>query len=208
MKFSILMPTRNRQEFITLAVEAVLAQTYQDWELLIGNAGVPLVLPADDRIDCLNRPCTEPEALNLGIRRATGDVFVVANDDDRLTPDALQFVSEQLQERDWLVGRILYGNQLYGQPGRGFRDLLFGNYIPQPASFWTRRAQVAVGEFDETNLYACDYEYWLRLSRYCDPFHVEHVMSRYSMHGQQNTVTHLAEQVRDASIARRKHGGQ
>jgi len=36
MKISLLMPTKNRREFLPRAIASVLAQDYQDWELLIG----------------------------------------------------------------------------------------------------------------------------------------------------------------------------
>ena len=35
MKFSIIIPTFNRSQFITNAINSVLNQTYKNWELVI-----------------------------------------------------------------------------------------------------------------------------------------------------------------------------
>ena len=42
MKFSVLLPTRDRLELLRLAVETVRRQDYDDWEIIAGQAGVGL----------------------------------------------------------------------------------------------------------------------------------------------------------------------
>ena len=37
MRFSILIPTRNRLEYLKLAVESVLRQDYEDWQLIVSD---------------------------------------------------------------------------------------------------------------------------------------------------------------------------
>ena len=37
MKFSVLLPTRNRLEYLRYAIETVLRQDYQNWEVIVSD---------------------------------------------------------------------------------------------------------------------------------------------------------------------------
>ena len=37
MKFSVLLPTRNRLKYLKYAVDSVLAQDYVNWEIIISD---------------------------------------------------------------------------------------------------------------------------------------------------------------------------
>jgi glycosyltransferase involved in cell wall biosynthesis len=96
-KITVLMPAYNAGKYIREAIESVLAQTYQDFELLIVNDGstddtVCAVLSINDpRIVLVNK---EHEgiaaALNTGLRLA--DTYYIArfDADDICMPDRLE----------------------------------------------------------------------------------------------------------------------
>lgn len=100
--FSIIIPTHNRSEKVTRAINSVLAQTYRDFEIIVIDDGsiddtfekikqlqnlgvdkVPLIYIRQVRQQRLI-------ARNKGMQQATKDWIVWMDDDDELFPDYLE----------------------------------------------------------------------------------------------------------------------
>lgn len=110
MKVSVVIPTYNRPELLTgRAIPSVLAQTVEDWELLVVGDGTDAetcrlmagLAAADRRIRFTNRlrqaypddamaawGLAGVEALNWGWDHAAGDWVAVLGDDDEYLPHA------------------------------------------------------------------------------------------------------------------------
>lgn len=100
-KVSICLPTYNRSHFLTYAVESVLAQTYQDWELIICDDGstdnTAEVIQqwqssqSQERIIYLKQEQNIGRSQNMqaGFRSAGGKYLIKFDDDDALTPEFL-----------------------------------------------------------------------------------------------------------------------
>ncbi len=92
MKFSVLLPTRNRLEYLRSAVGSVLRQDYPHWELIISDncseqdvrGYVESV--GDPRIKYFrtDRPVGVTENWNNALERCSGDYVVMLGDDDAL----------------------------------------------------------------------------------------------------------------------------
>lgn len=97
MKFSILIPTRNRPELLRLAVESVRLQDYADWEIIVSDnasdADIAHQMQAfgDSRIRTRRHDLLIPvtDNWNAALEMATGDYFVMLGDDDALIPGCL-----------------------------------------------------------------------------------------------------------------------
>ncbi|WP_165073530.1 glycosyltransferase [Paludisphaera rhizosphaerae] len=101
VKFSILVPVYNTPaHFLAAAVESVLAQTYQHWELILADdASTDAAtlgylaggLPRDPRVILVRRPVNGniSAATNTAAEHATGDFVVLLDHDDVLDPEAL-----------------------------------------------------------------------------------------------------------------------
>ena len=90
-KFSVIIPTYNREQMLTEAIRSVLDQTIQDFEIVVVNDGgnVPNV-PDDPRIRILTKTNGGPaSARNHGIKAAQGRYVTFLDDDDLYTPDRL-----------------------------------------------------------------------------------------------------------------------
>src|ERR1700733_11251308 len=94
---SIILPTFNRQEYLVPAIESVLAQTFEQWELIIADDGSAdatrryLQSLADPRIEVMllehtGKPCV---ISNLAIRRARGQYIAFLDSDDLWLPEKL-----------------------------------------------------------------------------------------------------------------------
>lgn len=211
-KISIIMPTMGTRTTIERAIEAIHAQDYKNWELIIQNGGTAHYRDFPDRrIKVYNEPDTGiTDAMNKGMAKATGDIFNWQNDDDAMAPGTLTFVSQQLKDHEWLYGYINMtdGSQgyLWGEQWHGINQLIQGNHVPQPSVYWTRKAYETVGPMDEAQDLTSDYDYWIRLGKAYEPLFVNRVMADYYLHPDQITQKDQTEQIRQAGETSRKHG--
>ena len=92
MKFSVLIPTRNRLEYLKYAVLTVLEQNYSNWEIIISDncseedvEGYVRSLK-DPRILYFrtSNSCSVTENWNNAIEKSSGDYIVMLGDDDGL----------------------------------------------------------------------------------------------------------------------------
>jgi glycosyltransferase involved in cell wall biosynthesis len=106
MKFSVLLPTRNRLDLLRYAVESVRLQEYPDWEIIISdNASTEDVSSfaasyADKRIRYYRTERLLPvtENWNAALERATGDYLIMLGDDDGLMRNCLATAHKIIQE--------------------------------------------------------------------------------------------------------------
>ena len=124
MKISVLLPTRNRLQLLTYAVESVLRQDYDDWEVIISDnhseedvAGYVAGLD-DPRILYQRTDTLVPvtENWNLALRRSSGDYVVMLGDDDCLVDGYFRTVSDLV--REYRFPDFVYHKALvYAYPG-------------------------------------------------------------------------------------------
>ncbi|KAF3886960.1 MULTISPECIES: glycosyltransferase family 2 protein [Nostocales] len=96
-KISVCIPTFNRMNLLPHAIESVLKQTYQDFELIVcddgSQDGTPNLMSqyTDSRIKYIRHSQNIGKSNNMrsGFDAATGDYFIKFDDDDRLTPEFL-----------------------------------------------------------------------------------------------------------------------
>lgn len=106
---SIIIPTYNRAEFLREAIASVLAQTYQNFELLILDNCSPDHTPEvvasfkDPRIKYLRHQCNIGSIANwtYGVSWANGEFLAVLGDDDQYAPD---FVRSKIEAFDRFKG--------------------------------------------------------------------------------------------------------
>ncbi len=97
-KISICTPTFNRANLLPFAIESVLQQTYEDFELIICDDGSSDETPeliskyTDNRIKYIRHSQNIGKSNNMrsGFDAATGEYFIKFDDDDKLTPEFLE----------------------------------------------------------------------------------------------------------------------
>jgi glycosyltransferase involved in cell wall biosynthesis len=97
LKFSIIIPTYNRANFIVSTIHSALNQTYSDLEIIIVDDGSTdntkevVSLINDSRVIYFRKENAERGAArNFGINKATGDYITFLDSDDLLYPDYLK----------------------------------------------------------------------------------------------------------------------
>lgn len=101
---TIIMLAYNRETFIAEAIEAIINQTYKNWELIIidngstDNTSTIIKLYSDHRI--IHESYTQNRftgtVRNIAIRKASGELIAFADDDDIWMTDKLEKQVHQL----------------------------------------------------------------------------------------------------------------
>ncbi len=227
-KITLVTPSLNQVAFIERTVKSVLGQEGGfDLEYLVFDGG-----STDGTADVLRRyegrlrlavgPDTgQANAINKGLRAASGDVVGWLNSDDLLYPGALARVVAAFAERPglvWLHGRCEIVDE-DDRPIRRWlsaykdfrcrrysrRSLLVENYVSQMTVFWRRSAMERVGYLDESMRYSFDYEYWLRLSALADPLYLEHRIAAFRWYEASKSGSSFERQFREDEEAFLRH---
>ena len=181
---SVVLPTRNRPDFLLEALRTVALQNHAELELiLVRDGGSPLNEAATDLLGKLDFPHIlverddPPEGLaqarDNGIARARGDVFAFLDDDDLWSPIHVKQLSDVL-DRDPELS-VVYSDARIVEESSGavriigveFNLEAFGknSFIP-PSSFAARRtAFEQFGLFDPKMVYSEDWDWLLRAAR-------------------------------------------
>jgi glycosyltransferase involved in cell wall biosynthesis len=180
-RVSMVMPVFNGARYLAAALDSILKQDFQDFELICLNDGsndaTPDILAdyaiKDPRIAYRDNRGNIglPATLNAGFATARGEYHSWTSHDNLLRADMLSALVEVL-DADASVG-VVYagysvidgdGEMLRYHPPRPAEERWFGN--PVGAAFLYRREVTeALGGYDESLFGAEDYDFWLRAAR-------------------------------------------
>jgi len=122
---SIIIPTYNRCAYLFRAIESVLSQTYQDFELLIIDDGstdetekhVTDLIKENKKIKYIKTPNRGVSAArNLGIHISTGELISFLDSDDEWLPDKLKIQIDFLQNNQDL--NLVHGEEIWIRKGK------------------------------------------------------------------------------------------
>jgi glycosyltransferase involved in cell wall biosynthesis len=186
-RLSIITPSLNQGQFIERTIRSVLDQGYENLEYLIVDGGstdstVETIRRYEDRIAWwITEPdAGQPDALNKGLARATGEVIAYINSDDYYLPGAFETAIGILQVSgaSWMAGAARFVDEdarlreiWRPRPPWTYESTIRGRHwwalapwsVPQPSAFWTRELQQKVGPFRLDLDYVFDTEFFLRL---------------------------------------------
>jgi glycosyltransferase involved in cell wall biosynthesis len=116
-RFSVLIPTYNREEYLRQAIDSVLAQTFTDYEIFVIDDGstdhTPELLRSyGNRIRVLRQQNQGPEAArNRAAAQASGEYLAFLDSDDLLMPCALEIYDRIIRTLDappLVIGSMIY----------------------------------------------------------------------------------------------------
>lgn len=190
---SVIIPTTFRSELLLKdAIQSVLQQTYQLFEILVVADGVEIPSEfqrsfTDPRIRFLAtaRRRGPAAARNVGIHHARGEYILFLDDDDRLLPSHLENYQEKIAAHpdavhysdSWSCVAEIRDGEIHIE-ARQYRKseeyhplrLLVGNCAPVPTFLVPRKLLRSEILFDESLPVHEDWDFWLRLSRHAQ-FH-------------------------------------
>ncbi len=203
-KVSVIIPTYNRAHLIGRAIQSVLDQTYQNFEIIVVDDASTdeteeLVKSfSDNRINYVRHQKNKggSAARNTGIRAAKGEFIAFFDSDDEWLVEKLKKQIDKFRMSSKKVGVIYCGHCIVGEEtqevvdevifslrGNVFLNLLKMCITPGSSLVVRRYCFRKAGFFDEALPSCQDWDMWIRLSRYYEFDFIPEILVKYHLHG-------------------------
>lgn len=195
---SVIIPTYNREKTVGKAIDSVLCQTFEDFELIVVDDG------SIDGTERIVRSYADPRvrflrayegnrgpaaARNSGIEASLGRYIAFQDSDDEWVPEKLAIQIETMRRASDQTG-VVYGTILRKmgdseerlprenakKSGRVLDSLLEGNLVGTPVAMVKSDLLRKVGGFDTSLRSIEDWDLFLRLSEVCDFEFIDRVL--------------------------------
>ncbi len=200
---SVVISTYNRARMLKRAIQSVLNQTFQDFELIVvDNASTDHTKEvvqsfSEERLHYL---CHEQNrggsaARNTGIKYAQGPYIAFLDDDDEWFPQKLEKQLKKMEAAQ-SAGLIYVGSEVFNEKkqkieqvylpqyrGQVYERVLLSTIFSSVSNVLVRRECFQkVGLFDEELSSCQDWEMWLRIAREYEFDFVPEVLLRINVH--------------------------
>lgn len=185
---SVIIPTYNRAHLIGGAIQSVLDQTYQDFEIIVVDDGstdnTAEVVKSfnEQRIKCIRHDKNRggSAARNTGIKAAKGEYIAFQDSDDEWFIEKLEKQMKIFETAPPEVGVVYTGfwkiendKKIYipsswftQKEGNIHKELLKGNFVTTQSVVIRKKCFEKSGMFDENLPRLQDWELVIRLSKY------------------------------------------
>ncbi len=200
-KISVVTPSFNQAEYLERTLRSVLDQGYPNLEYIVIDGGstdgsVEIIRRYADRLAFwVSEPDRgQTDAINKGLRRATGEWVAWQNSDDIYYPGAFHDLSAVAAKHP-KASLIIADMMLIDEYDRLLRDIRYvkpsykallaeGMLLANQAAFWRRDVHEQIGFLDEGFHCSFDYDWFLRLAQHVDGLHVDRIWGALRLHGE------------------------
>ncbi|MGA9289473.1 MAG: glycosyltransferase [Anaerobacillus sp.] len=221
-KVSIIIPFYNC-EYIDIAIESALAQTYSNIEVIVVNDGATSYAKKISPYYHLIRYIEQGNkgtagALNTGIKAATGDYFTWLSADDVYAVDKVEKQLAYLEKMQAAIGyssyKLIdhYGHVTNESVGVSFptrldflRHLKRGCAINGCTVMMEMQLLEEFGGFDESLPFTHDYDLWVRIAEKYSFVYMDECLVSYRVHNEMGTKKHAEAIIAELANVRRKH---
>jgi glycosyltransferase involved in cell wall biosynthesis len=183
-KITIVTPSFNQGEYIEETIRSILLQGYPNLEFIIIDGG-----SSDNTVEIIKKYekwitywVSEPDkgqsdAINKGLKLATGDVFNWINSDDILEPNALWCLSDAIIKNPnstAFIGKIIYfGEKLNESVAKmtiydSVEKTMVFSGMTQQGLFYATDVMKKLGGVNAVLYFCMDAEFWLRYLLNCE----------------------------------------
>ena len=202
---SVIIPTYNRALLLQKAIQSVLDQTFQDFEIIVvNNYSIDNTIEVvrsfnDKRIKIINirNEGIIARSRNRGLKESQGNYIAFLDSDDLWLPEKLEKQVELLDSNKELG--LVYSDSYiideednfekntYSQNFKPFRgnvlnELLYNNFIPLLTAIIRKEVLNKVGVFNPKYKIAQDHDLFLRIAEYYPVDFIEQSLAKYRVH--------------------------
>ncbi len=205
---SIVTPSYNQAAYLEATIRSVLEQG-APVEYLVVDGG-----STDGSVDIIQKYASQlawwvsekdsgqADAINKGLRRATGDIVAWLNSDDIYLPGAIQSALDTFAAHP--RAGIVFGNVAsIDEHGRTFNlqtfrpvslpDLMAFNIISQPAVFMRRSVLEQAGYLDLSYHLLLDHHLWIRIARLAPLVYIPKTLAAARYHPQAKNIARASQ---------------
>jgi glycosyltransferase involved in cell wall biosynthesis len=205
-RISIITPSYNQGQFLEETIRSVLLQDYPAVEYIIIDGG-----SIDNSQAIIEKYKTklawfvsetdsgQAEAINKGLKKATGEFVAWINSDDIYTKGAISSAVDKLKSNPGCG--MVYSNVLSIDSNSsifntmlcgdwGVRELMQFNIIGQPGVFMRREALENVGLLDPSFHYLMDHHLWLKIALKYPIKHIDEFWAAARFHPAAKNIAH------------------
>jgi glycosyltransferase involved in cell wall biosynthesis len=223
VKISIVVPSFQQGRFIEETIRSIVTQEGATVELIIIDGG-----STDETLDVIKKHesqiaywISEPDrgqadAINKGMRHATGDVVAWFGADDVYAKGIFAAVHEAWKKRPGVIYAAPVAN--FHSRGRELlhrpHDITFENIVQYwqrkslwhlPGVFWSREVTNAIGEIDISLHYAFDYDYVIRAVQHFEVETIDHVAAGFRLHRHSKSVSQSEQMMKETAAVSQRY---
>ena len=172
-KISIITVTKNSEKFLLQNILSVKSQNYKNLEHIIvdGNSKdktIKIINSHKKRVKFIKNHNDKGlyHAMNVGIKKSSGDIIGILNSDDIYFKNTLKIVNKYFNKHkdlDFLFGSV-YKHKLLSGKNPKIINWSFGFYTTHSVGFFIKRkSQFKIGLYDLKYNYSADYDLFLRM---------------------------------------------
>lgn len=208
-KISVVIASYNHEKYVAEAIESVLRQTCQDFEVVITDDGstdrtVEAIRNFRDpriRLFCFAKNRGASVAMNNSIREAHGEYVAALGSDDLCNPGRLR-TQAAILDRSSEIGAVFSSVEVIDEGGKAFTDaghsyfnvfrqpnrtryewlnhfFHHANALCHPSLMMRRKCHEEIGYFDERLAQLLDLDMWIRLCQRYDIYITPEELTKY-----------------------------
>jgi glycosyltransferase involved in cell wall biosynthesis len=224
LKISIVIPSFNQGKFIEETIESILNQKYNPLELIIMDGG-----STDNTIEVLKKydkfikywvsekDAGQSNAINKGLKHATGEIFAWQNSDDKYLPGTFEHVNE-IMAKDGNFDLVFGGWNFIDENSKVISSRKLDNYSlrklhagrkvpPQPAVFFRRSAILKYGGVNESRHQTMDFDLYLKIADKNNLYVTPRILGEFRIHRDSKTISGKSIQIKEMQDTRKENLG-
>lgn len=200
-KISIITPSYNQGKYIEKNILSVLNQGYENFEHIIVDGGSTdetiKILKKYKHLEWFSEPDEgQADALNKGLKIATGEIIGWLNSDDYYLPNTFQIIDNEFKNNNiqWIIGNLRFSYisvnryQDIISPEISFQKLIRNpDIVKQQSAFFRKKLLDTAGGFNKKYYMVMDFDLWIRLSKISEPKHINNSLAVFVIHKEQKS---------------------
>jgi glycosyltransferase involved in cell wall biosynthesis len=220
---SIVVPSFQQGHFIEESIRSIVTQEGPAIQLIIIDGGstdatLSVIKKYESRIACwISEPdLGQADAINKGLRYATGDVVTWFGADDIYARGTFAAVHDAWKKNP----RAIYAAPVADFHVRGREvlrtphDLSLANVVQywqrrslwhDPGLFWSREVIDTTGELDASLRYAFDYDYLIRALQHAGVEYLDHLAAGFRLHRHSKSIAQSEQMMKETATVSQRY---